>query len=103
MTQTKNKIKSPITNLIENCGLLYELTEENYSRRADYFRSKDCRYLICHVETPIENDDPNIYISDTKMGNRAYDPITPTCDNYIFQGKVNETELKLILKILKIS
>lgn len=105
MRQTKNKIKSPITDVIEKTGFIYDLTEETgwgETRKADYYRTKDCRHLLCHVESPLGKDAPNIYISDAAMGEMAYDSITPSSGNWIFQGRVDAKELETILKILRI-
>lgn len=105
MAQTKNKIKGPIADAIEKAGFIYDLTEEagwGETRKADYYRSKDCRRTICHVESPIGKDAPNIYISDAAMGNMAYDSIAPAAGNWIFQGRTDEKGLEAILEILKI-
>ena len=105
MTQTKRKIAGAITDAIEKAGFIYDLTEEagwGETRKADYYRSKDCRRMICHVESPLGKEAPNIYISDAAMGNMAYDSIAPSAGRWIFQGRVDEKELEAIFKILKI-
>lgn len=106
MKQTKNKIKCPITDVIEKVGFIYEFTEETgygETRKADYYRTKDCRYLMCHVESPIGKGSPNIYISDAELGGMAYDSIAPSSGNWVFQGRVDEKSLDTVLKILKIN
>ena len=111
MKQTRRKIEGPIADAIERAGFLYDLTEEDGYlsrhaagdfRRADYYRSRDCRYLICHVEKPIEDDAPNIYINDASIGNLRYDPITPSAGNWIFQGRVDAEALSAVINLLDI-
>lgn len=106
MKQTRRKIEGPITDAIECAGFLYDLTEEDGylsdSRRADYYRSSDCRYLICHVDKPIEDTAPNIYINDASIGNLRYDPITPSAGNWIFQGRVDAEALSAVINLLGI-
>ena len=105
MTQTKRKIAGAITDAIEKAGFIYDLTEETgwgETRKADYYRTKECRHLLCHVESPLGKEAPNIYISDAAKGEMAYDSIAPSSGNWIFQGRVDAKELETILNILRI-
>ena len=102
MAQTKNKTKSFISDFFENKKFRYDLTEENYPEsKTDYYRSKDCRFMVCIINKPIEKKAPNLIVIDASIGGLAYDSTTPTTDNTAFQGRVsNENELKILSTML---
>jgi len=104
--QTKNKTIDSICDFLESKNFNYDLTEEvgfNSIRKTDYFRSKDCRYMICKVNNTLSDDSPNLIIIDASIGELPYDTTIPTTKNCIFQGIVeNEEEIKKVFDILKI-
>lgn len=104
MPQTKNQTPGPITDILERRGFIYDLTEQRYgeTQGTDYYRSLDLRYMVCHVNSPIEEDSPNIILIDAHKGNLAYDSTVITTGNCVFQGRVNESTLEMVLDIFKI-
>ena len=104
MSQSKNQTPGPITDILERRGFKYDLTEDKYGdhKGTDYYRSRDLRYLVCHVNSPIEEESPNLILSDAKQGNLAYDSTVITTGNCVFQGRVNESTLEMILDLFGI-
>jgi hypothetical protein len=68
----------------------------------DYYRSNNLRYLVCHVNSPIEEESPNFILMDAKQGNLAYDSTVITTGNCVFQGRVNESTLEMVLDLFGI-
>jgi hypothetical protein len=105
MRQTKNQTPGPITDILERRGFMYDLTEQRYSpleKGTDYYRSKDLRYMVCHVNSPISEKCPNIILIDASNGSLPHDPTTPSTGNCVFQGRVNESTLEMILDLFGI-
>lgn len=104
MRQSKNQTPGPITDILERRGFRYDLTEEKYGnyKGTDYYRSGDLRYMVCHVNSPIEEESPNIILIDAHKGNLAYDSTVITTGNCVFQGRVNESTLEMVLDLFGI-
>jgi hypothetical protein len=107
MAQTKNKTENFFSKELEQRGFKYDLTEESgYSetRKTDYYRSKNCRFMAIVVNNPIEKEAPNLILSDAKINTLAYDSTLITTDNVIFQGVIaSETQLVSLLDLMEIN
>jgi len=100
MAQTRNKTNNFFSEILENKGFRYDLTEETYSRKTDYYRSKDCRFMVVVVHNPIGKASPNLIIIDSCLGELPYDSTTPTLGNTSFQGIVkNADELNFLFNL----
>lgn len=101
--QTKNKTIDDITELIEQMGFNYDLTEEDGNSKTDYFRSVNLRFMMCRVTEPLSIDSPNIILIDAKMEILKYDPTTPSSTNTILQGRFYHDELENVLATMRIA
>lgn len=99
MRQTKNQTIGLVSEFLKERMFQYEFS----SGKTDYYRSDNCRFLICHVNEPIEEESPNIVILDAKQGTLAWDSTLPTTDNTVFQGRITAEQLKQIFEILNIN
>lgn len=105
MSQTKNQTLGDITDILERRGFIYDFTEQKYDQDngTDYYRSLDLRYMVCHVNSPIDENSPNIILIDAANGSLPYDSTTPSTGNCVFQGRVNASALEIVLDIFKIN
>lgn len=101
--QTKNRTNSRFSE-IADVRFNYDLTEETYRDRkgTDYYRSPDCRYMLCVVNEPIEEESSNIIVIDAAQGGMAYDSTTPTTGNCVLSARLDADQFEAALDMLKI-
>jgi hypothetical protein len=110
--QTKHRTQSRFSEIADE-RFNYDLTEERYyypmispdhigRKGTDYYRSPDCRYMLCVVNEPIEEESSNIIVIDAAQGGMAYDSTVPTIGNCVLSARLDADQFEAALDMLKI-